>query len=539
VASTGNGFGDALRFEILGPLRAWLGDQELVLGPNKQRAVLATLLVNANKSVSTHQIVDAVWLDDPPSNGANVVQKYVAGLRRVLEPGREPRSPGQLLTRTQSGYLLRVAPGALDADTFAALEREAQKAKDEDRLPEATDRLTEALALWRGDVLAGLTGPVFDSARHRLDEARAAGWEMLAEIDIAAGRHRTILPELVRLITDFPFREQPRYLQMLALSRAGRRAEALTAYRDYHRQLADELGIEPGERVQDVHVRILNSDPALEAPPDIEAIHVVKPHVVVARTDETELEPVILERPDEPAPVLVRPRDAVRWPLPVRLAVTAMPPDLPNPPWLLWSAKIVAIAVPVVTFGLASWAVIGALSALRAYQGRRDMWVNFVATFGYIILSLSCAVELIGFAISGWALGFGILFLTLLTTQLGAAVHAALLIDAPPRDGKPWVSVLLRIFAALVPILTFGLGGWTVIGYYAARRRSVWLGLAALMYATVTAALVLALFQAVVTDEDSVADLLLFVLYLMLVPVSAIHGAVLDPNRHRRPAIPY
>jgi DNA-binding SARP family transcriptional activator len=538
VASTGNGTGDAPRFEILGPLRAWLGDQELVLGPHKQRAVLATLLVNANKSVSTHQIVDAVWLDDPPSNGANVVQKYVAGLRRVLEPGREPRSPGQLLTRTQSGYLLRVAPGTLDAETFAALEREAQDARGQDRLPEATQRLTEALALWRGEVLAGLAGPVFDSTRHQLDEARAAALETLAEIEVAAGRHRTILPELVRLIADFPFREQPRYLQMLALSRAGRRAEALTAYRDYHRHLADELGIEPGERVQDLHLRILNSDPALAASPDIEAIHVVLPHVVTARTDEIpDQKPKETPEVPTPAPVQVRPKDAVRPP--ARRSVTAMSPGLQGPPWLLWSAKVVAIAVPVVTLGFASWAVIGALSALRAYQGKRDLWVNFVAAFGYIALSLAALVELFSFALNDWMPGFAILTLTLLVTQLGGAVHAALMIDTPVRDHRPWVSLLLRIFAALVPVLTVGFGGWTVVGYYAARRRSGWLAITALLYAVFPAVFLVTVAQASTSEDITPGQAVALILWLLTIPVSAVHGAALDPNHHRRPFIPY
>ncbi|WP_163567934.1 AfsR/SARP family transcriptional regulator [Fodinicola feengrottensis] len=297
--TTGNGAGTALRFEILGPLRAWRGDQELTLGPNKQRAVLATLLVHANTAVSTDQIVEAVWLGEPPNNGANVVQKYVAGLRRVLEPDREPRSPGRLLTRTRDGYLLRVAPGSLDAEVFTALEHQAQAAHAHDQLPEATDQLAEALGLWRGEVLAGLTGPVFESARIRLGETKAAAQETLAEIEVAAGRHRTVVPELVRLVADFPFRERPRYLLMLALSESGRRRpEALTAYQDYRRQLVDELGVEPGDLVRDLHLRILRADPA-----------------------------------PQPAPTVVRPEPLAQTAeAPPRLAITAVDPHRPRPP---------------------------------------------------------------------------------------------------------------------------------------------------------------------------------------------------------------
>ncbi|MEK8109238.1 helix-turn-helix domain-containing protein [Micromonospora sp. M12] len=107
-----------LRFEILGPQRAWHSDREIDLGPGKQRAVLSVLLLSAGRPVSTGQIVEAVWPEEPPANGPNVVQKYVAGLRRVLEPDRSPRTPGQVLSLTDAGYQLRVEPDALDAFRF-------------------------------------------------------------------------------------------------------------------------------------------------------------------------------------------------------------------------------------------------------------------------------------------------------------------------------------------------------------------------------------------------------------------------------------
>src|SRR4051812_23132748 len=142
-------------FEILGPLRAWREHTELDLGPGKQRAVLAVLLLNANRPTPTTRIVDAVWGDGPPENGVNVVQKYVAGLRRILEPGRSPRSPGQLLTWTEAGYTLHVPPGSLDADVFRDHLVRARAAADR---ADATRYIRSALALWRGDALAGLRG---------------------------------------------------------------------------------------------------------------------------------------------------------------------------------------------------------------------------------------------------------------------------------------------------------------------------------------------------------------------------------------------
>src|SRR5690349_8911718 len=110
-----------IRFEILGPLRALRGARELDLGPSKQRAVLALLLLNANKPTSIAQIVDAVWGDEPPENGPNVVQKYVGGLRRVMEPDRSPRAPGQLISRTDAGYRISVVPEQLDVEIFRGM----------------------------------------------------------------------------------------------------------------------------------------------------------------------------------------------------------------------------------------------------------------------------------------------------------------------------------------------------------------------------------------------------------------------------------
>ncbi|MEU8299499.1 BTAD domain-containing putative transcriptional regulator [Micromonospora sp. NPDC048909] len=252
-----------VRFEILGPQRAWYDDQELDTGPGKQRAVLAVLLLATGRPVPTGQIVEAVWPDDPPANGPNVVQKYVAGLRRVLEPERSPRTPGQVLTLSDAGYLLRVTPESVDAVAFERAVRRAQRLRSEGRVAEAVTALRSALELWRGEPLAGLPGPFFESARHRLVELRAAALETRAELDLELGRHRELVGELVELVVEFPLRERLRHQLMLALHRSGRQAEALAGYREYGDLLREEFGIEPGDALQDLHRRILRSDPTL------------------------------------------------------------------------------------------------------------------------------------------------------------------------------------------------------------------------------------------------------------------------------------
>src|SRR4051794_27595475 len=163
VAVTGTPSDPALRFEILGGIRALRGDQPVDLGPAKQQAVLAVLLLHAGRPVPTHQIVDAVWGDEPPENGANVVQKYVAGLRRALDPDRAPRTPGELLALSGSGYVLRTAEATLDSDEFQAAVNRAAAERAANRSMEAAGTLRAGLSLWRGEALSGLSGSVFEA----------------------------------------------------------------------------------------------------------------------------------------------------------------------------------------------------------------------------------------------------------------------------------------------------------------------------------------------------------------------------------------
>uniref|UniRef100_UPI00157C0874 AfsR/SARP family transcriptional regulator n=1 Tax=Micromonospora maritima TaxID=986711 RepID=UPI00157C0874 len=254
---------EALRFELLGPQRAWYADRPIDLGPAKQRAVLAVLLLAAGRPVPTGQIVEAVWPEEAPVNGPNVVQKHVAGLRRVLEPDRSPRTPARVLTLTDAGYLLRVAPETVDAVRFERGVRHARQAQSAGRAAEALDEVTAALELWQGEPFTGFAGPWFDAARHRLVELRAVALETRTELELAAGRHGELVGRLVELVAEFPVRERLRLQLMLALYRSGRQAEALAAYRDFAASLREEYGIEPGEALQALHRRILRSDPTL------------------------------------------------------------------------------------------------------------------------------------------------------------------------------------------------------------------------------------------------------------------------------------
>ena len=251
------------RFELLGPPRVLRDGHELDIGPGKQRAVLAVLLLHANRPVDTATIIDAVWPDDPPANGPNVVQKHVAGLRKILEPERTPRAPGRLLTRTDAGYQLSVDRTEFDVAEFQTTISRARTEPD----ALAVQTLRFATALWRGPALAGLDGSVFDVERARLTEAVAGVVEERIDRELRQGLHAQAVPELVALTAQHPYRERLRGQLMLALYRSGRQADALAAFRDGRRLLNEELGIEPGDALRALHDQILAAAPELAPTP--------------------------------------------------------------------------------------------------------------------------------------------------------------------------------------------------------------------------------------------------------------------------------
>ena len=253
----------ALRFGVLGPLRVWRGETVLDLGPVQQRVVLAVLALQAGRPVGRQQMIDAVWGEIQPRNAVNLVQRHVSGLRRALEPDRTGRTPSDLLTWTDAGYLLTLPPGALDLDLFVRGLAQARTARAAGQLQEAAAALHSALELWRGPVCDGLSSPFLDAQADRLAESRVSALEDRIELDLVIGDHGDLIAELRDLVAEHPLRERLRGLLMLALYRAGRQADALTAFRDARRQLHDELGVEPSAPLQQLHQQILTADPAL------------------------------------------------------------------------------------------------------------------------------------------------------------------------------------------------------------------------------------------------------------------------------------
>jgi DNA-binding SARP family transcriptional activator len=237
-------------FRILGPVEVVAEDGEpLQLGGQKQRAVLATLLLRANEVVSTDFLVDALWGEQPPRTATTSLQNAISALRKVL-------GPELLLTRGR-GYVLAIDPETLDLARFERLVRAAREAPPEERAP----LLREALRLWRGEPLADLAGEASATPEaRRLEELRLAAFEELVDAELAAGHAADLVPELEALVARHPLRERLRAQLMLALYGAGRQADALAAYQEARRLLVEELGLEPGPQLQELHARILRHE---------------------------------------------------------------------------------------------------------------------------------------------------------------------------------------------------------------------------------------------------------------------------------------
>jgi DNA-binding SARP family transcriptional activator/tetratricopeptide (TPR) repeat protein len=259
-----NGDTGMLRIQLLGPIRAWRGEHELELGGPRRRAVLGMLAMRASQAVSRSELIDGLWAEDPPDSAVNSVHVYVAGLRRVLEPHRPYRAPGQVLAASGPGYLLRLEPGQVDA---AALDHHLAQARGSlagDDLAGAARSLDAAQGLWQGAPLAGIPGPWADIERVRLDELRLTSIEEGVEVMLALGGHHQAVAQLAGLIREHPLRERFRRQFMMALYRCGRQADALAEFATARRVLATELGIEPGPELRRLHQQILTADTALD-----------------------------------------------------------------------------------------------------------------------------------------------------------------------------------------------------------------------------------------------------------------------------------
>ncbi|MFI7410662.1 BTAD domain-containing putative transcriptional regulator [Streptomyces sp. NPDC049627] len=248
-----------LRFSVLGPVRAWRDDEQLPTGSPQQRALLAALLLREGRTATAAELIDALWGEEPPSQALAAVRTYASRLRKALDAG--------VLVSESGGYAVRgLAEGALDLGVAQELAAQAEKARGAGDLSHAREVLGRALALWDGEVLAGVPGPYAEAQRVRLEEWRLQLLESRLDMDLEQGCHAEAVSELTALTAAHPLRERLRELLMLALYRSGRQAEALAVYADTRRLLADELGVDPRPGLKELQQRILQADPGLAEP---------------------------------------------------------------------------------------------------------------------------------------------------------------------------------------------------------------------------------------------------------------------------------
>ncbi len=252
-------------YRILGPLEVLADGRAIDIGSPQQRALLANLILQANRVVATERILEDLWPSDPTGKEATL-WVYISRLRSILEPGRRGRSKSSVLVTHDHGYSLVVGTDQIDAHRFEELAQQGRELLQDDPTA-AANTLRAALDLWRGAALEDFAYDdfaQFDAAR--LQDLRLTTIEDRIEADIRSGSHRTAVGELDQLVMEHPYRERFVGQQMIALYRSGRHADALRALERHRRAIGNELGIEPSPDLLRIEEQVLLHDQRLAAP---------------------------------------------------------------------------------------------------------------------------------------------------------------------------------------------------------------------------------------------------------------------------------
>jgi ABC-2 type transport system ATP-binding protein len=316
-----------MEFRLLGAVEAWSAGRQLDLGPRKQRLALAVLALRVNQLVSVDRLVDLTWPSSPPQTAQHAIHARVSRLRAALAQA-DAAGDGIAIVTHGSSYVLRADPMTVDAHRFRAWV--AESATETDDVAKVR-QLRAALDLWHGPPLADVATPdVADQLCRGLEEARLTALEECLEAELRLGRHGAVIGELVDLAAQHPYRQHLLAQLMLALYRAGRGPDALTAYRLARCRLVEEIGLDPEPRLQQLASAILCADPALDlsgTPGSSE------PPRLLVRDQEGRLDPAEATR--------VVASEAVEPPEPWRPDADAEPPAA-DPVWTGWSSGAAA-----------------------------------------------------------------------------------------------------------------------------------------------------------------------------------------------------
>ncbi|HEY3686663.1 MAG TPA: BTAD domain-containing putative transcriptional regulator [Streptosporangiaceae bacterium] len=260
-----------LRFQVLGPVRAWRRDgdreTELDLGPAKQRAVFGVLALGAGAAVSREAIIEFLWPDEPPPTAVNAVQTYIKRLRQALEPDRPPREASRFLPAVHGGYLLSAPGDQLDLVRFRSMIGSAREAEQNEEWDKAAELRHGALDLWRDRPLADL-GPLIrlHPKVTALEQERLGAALDYFDTELAAGRAGAVLPRIEEMAGGQPLHEPMQARLVRAYHACGRHAEALAVFGRVRERLRDELGVDPGSELRRAYEQVLRAGEPSAAP---------------------------------------------------------------------------------------------------------------------------------------------------------------------------------------------------------------------------------------------------------------------------------
>ncbi|GAA2208722.1 BTAD domain-containing putative transcriptional regulator [Nonomuraea monospora] len=250
-----------MRFAILGPLDVRRGNRTIMVNAEKQRVILATLLLSANRVVLADDLMERLWEQRLPRYARASLQTHLARLRRTLEDGDDDV---EVIRTSPGGYLIEVAPEQLDLLRFRGLTEQATHAERAGDAAGELGLLREALSLWRGTALAGIRSDVI--LRDEVPQLTEEWFRCLHrrfDLELLLGNHDEIVAELRSLVRRYPLRERLCGQLMIALFRCGQQVEALKAYASVSAVLRHDYGLDVGDELERLQHAVLTGDPEL------------------------------------------------------------------------------------------------------------------------------------------------------------------------------------------------------------------------------------------------------------------------------------
>lgn len=260
--------------KVLGALSMTTAGKAMTPSAAKPRQILALLALRAGEVVPVPTLIEEVWGEDPPRSVTTTLQTYILQLRRKIAANSSPAEAKSILSTRYSGYQLNADQVTVDADAFTRKAETGARCAEIGDHASASRVLTEALEMWRGQVLVDvIQGPSLSVEATRLEQVRLATLEARVQADLDLGRHQMLLGELSMLVARYPMHEGFCAKLMLALYRSGQQWRALSAYQDLRSVLGDDLGVDPSPQVGRLHQAILETDPNLYLPEEKELVY--------------------------------------------------------------------------------------------------------------------------------------------------------------------------------------------------------------------------------------------------------------------------